>query len=108
MMPTGLDMPLKLMIVDDSNLIRRRIERSQQISRLEVVGSASNGREATTRDATVAPAAAARVVDAQARAGGRARASPVPMTPTRPPRWLPNHDVLGETATAGGPAAVSR
>ena len=37
---------LKLMIVDDSNIIRRRIERSQQIARLEVVGAASNGREA--------------------------------------------------------------
>jgi two-component system chemotaxis response regulator CheY len=42
----SLDKPLKLMIVDDSNIIRRRIERSQQIARLEVVGSASNGREA--------------------------------------------------------------
>src|SRR5450631_4874058 len=38
--------PLKLIIVDDSNIIRRRIERSQQIARLEVVGAASNGREA--------------------------------------------------------------
>jgi two-component system, chemotaxis family, chemotaxis protein CheY len=37
---------LKMMIVDDSNIIRRRIERSQQIERLEVVGSAANGREA--------------------------------------------------------------
>src|SRR6204780_424642 len=37
---------LKVMIVDDSNIIRRRIERSQQIDRLEVVGAASNGREA--------------------------------------------------------------
>jgi two-component system chemotaxis response regulator CheY len=37
---------LKLMIVDDSNIIRRRIERSQQIDRLEVVGSAGNGRDA--------------------------------------------------------------
>jgi two-component system, chemotaxis family, chemotaxis protein CheY len=37
---------LKMMIVDDSNIIRRRIERCQQIDRLEVVGSASNGREA--------------------------------------------------------------
>lgn len=37
---------LKLMIVDDSNIIRRRIERSQQIERLEVVGSAGNGRDA--------------------------------------------------------------
>jgi two-component system chemotaxis response regulator CheY len=42
----ALDRTLKLMIVDDSNIIRRRIERSQQIARLEVVGSASNGREA--------------------------------------------------------------
>ncbi len=40
------EMPLKLMIVDDSNIIRRRIERSQQIARLQVVGAASNGREA--------------------------------------------------------------
>jgi two-component system chemotaxis response regulator CheY len=39
---------LKLMIVDDSNIIRRRIERSQQIDRLLVVGSAANGREAVT------------------------------------------------------------
>ena len=37
---------LKLMIVDDSNIIRRRIERSQQIDRLEVVGAASNGKAA--------------------------------------------------------------
>jgi two-component system chemotaxis response regulator CheY len=37
---------LKMMIVDDSNIIRRRIERSQQIDRLEVVGSAANGVEA--------------------------------------------------------------
>jgi two-component system, chemotaxis family, chemotaxis protein CheY len=38
--------PLKLMIVDDSNIIRRRIERSQAHERLKVVGSAANGREA--------------------------------------------------------------
>ncbi len=37
---------LRMMIVDDSNIIRRRIERSQQNARLQVVGSASNGREA--------------------------------------------------------------
>src|SRR5271167_1222327 len=37
---------LRLMIVDVSNIIRRRIERSQQIERLEVVGAAGNGREA--------------------------------------------------------------
>lgn len=36
----------KLLIVDDSNIMRRRIERSQQIDRLEVVGLASNGLEA--------------------------------------------------------------
>lgn len=38
--------PLKLMIVDDSNIIRRRIERSQINERLRVVGAAANGREA--------------------------------------------------------------
>ena len=43
---TSTAAPLKMMIVDDSNIIRRRIERSQQIERLEVVGSAANGREA--------------------------------------------------------------
>lgn len=34
------------MIVDDSNVIRRRIERSQQQSSLEVVGLAANGVDA--------------------------------------------------------------
>lgn len=38
--------PLRLMIVDDSNVIRRRIERSQQQSSLEVVGLAANGVDA--------------------------------------------------------------
>jgi two-component system, chemotaxis family, chemotaxis protein CheY len=38
--------PMRLMIVDDSNIIRRRIERSQQIQRLAVVGTAGNGLEA--------------------------------------------------------------
>jgi two-component system chemotaxis response regulator CheY len=38
--------PLKLLIVDDTNVIRRRIERSQQIDRLEVVGLANNGVDA--------------------------------------------------------------
>lgn len=37
---------LKLLIVDDSNIMRRRIERSQQIEALEVVGTAGNGIEA--------------------------------------------------------------
>ena len=38
--------PLKMLIVDDSNVIRRRIERCQQNARLQVVGMASNGVEA--------------------------------------------------------------
>ena len=37
---------LKLLIVDDSNVMRRRIERSQQVDQLEVVGIASDGLEA--------------------------------------------------------------
>jgi two-component system, chemotaxis family, chemotaxis protein CheY len=36
----------KLMIVDDSNIMRRRIERSQQFEQLELVGTAGNGVEA--------------------------------------------------------------
>ncbi|MGH8133826.1 MAG: response regulator transcription factor [Steroidobacteraceae bacterium] len=36
----------KLMIVDDSNVMRRRIERSQQFEELQLVGSAGNGFEA--------------------------------------------------------------
>jgi two-component system, chemotaxis family, chemotaxis protein CheY len=36
----------RLLIVDDSNIVRRRIERSQQFDALDVVGSASNGVEA--------------------------------------------------------------
>ena len=38
--------PLRMLIVDDSNIIRRRIERSQQIDLIDVVGLASNGLEA--------------------------------------------------------------
>ena len=37
---------LKLLIVDDSNVMRRRIERCQQIEHLQVVGLAANGVEA--------------------------------------------------------------
>ena len=37
---------LKLLIVDDSNIMRRRIERSQQFAGLELVGTAGNGVEA--------------------------------------------------------------
>ncbi len=36
----------KLMIVDDSNIMRRRIERSQSFEEIELVGTASNGLEA--------------------------------------------------------------
>lgn len=36
----------RLMIVDDSNIMRRRIERSQQFEDLEVVGTAADGVEA--------------------------------------------------------------
>jgi two-component system chemotaxis response regulator CheY len=36
----------RLMIVDDSNIIRRRIERVQDLPGIEFVGAASNGREA--------------------------------------------------------------
>ena len=41
-----LQRSFKLMIVDDSNLMRRRIERSQQFEELQVVGTAGNGVEA--------------------------------------------------------------
>ena len=37
---------MKLMIVDDSNIIRRKIERSNEIDGLEVVATAGNGVEA--------------------------------------------------------------
>jgi two-component system, chemotaxis family, chemotaxis protein CheY len=36
----------KLMIVDDSNIMRRRIERSQQFDELELIGTAGDGVEA--------------------------------------------------------------
>ena len=42
----NLSRPVRMMIVDDSNVIRRRIERGQRIEGLEVVGAASNGVEA--------------------------------------------------------------
>jgi len=38
--------PIRMLIVDDSNVIRRRIERCQRIDGLEVVGAASDGVEA--------------------------------------------------------------
>ncbi|HLK71025.1 MAG TPA: response regulator [Steroidobacteraceae bacterium] len=36
----------RLMVVDDSNIIRRRIERVQDLPGIEFVGAARNGREA--------------------------------------------------------------
>lgn len=33
--------PVRLLIVDDSNIVRRRIERSQQFDDLQVVGTAA-------------------------------------------------------------------
>src|SRR5476651_1272626 len=42
----GAKRAFKLMIVDDSNIMRRRIERSQQFAELQVVGAAANGMEA--------------------------------------------------------------
>ncbi len=41
--------PFRLLIVDDSNVIRRRIERSQNLPQLVVVGTARDGREAIER-----------------------------------------------------------
>ncbi len=38
--------PVRLLIVDDSNIMRRRIERSQQFAEIVVVGTASNGMQA--------------------------------------------------------------
>lgn len=40
---------MKLMIVDDSNIIRRKIERCTDIDDIEVVATASNGAEAVER-----------------------------------------------------------
>jgi two-component system chemotaxis response regulator CheY len=42
----GLKRAYKLMIVDDSNIMRRRIERSQQFDEIELVGTAGNGLDA--------------------------------------------------------------
>jgi two-component system chemotaxis response regulator CheY len=41
-----LTRPIRMLIVDDSNVIRRRIERCQRIDGVEVVGTASNGVDA--------------------------------------------------------------
>ena len=46
---------LRMMIVDDSNVMRRRIERSQQNDLLEVVGTAVNGVDAVAKFKTLLP-----------------------------------------------------
>ena len=40
----SLNRKFKMMICDDSNIIRRKIERELKIERIEVVATASNGR----------------------------------------------------------------
>lgn len=45
----------RLMIVDDSNVIRRRIERVQDLPDIEFVGAARNGREALEMHARLRP-----------------------------------------------------
>jgi two-component system chemotaxis response regulator CheY len=45
----------RLMIVDDSNVMRRKIERSQDVPNLEIVGTAANGNEALALHAEARP-----------------------------------------------------
>lgn len=45
----------RLMIVDDSNIMRRKIERSQELPNVEIVGTAGNGREALELHAAAQP-----------------------------------------------------
>ena len=47
--------PHRLMIVDDSNVFRRRIERVHDLLGIEFVGAARNGREALELHAKVQP-----------------------------------------------------
>ena len=47
--------PHRLMIVDDSNVIRRRIERANELPEVEFVGSARNGVEALAMHAALHP-----------------------------------------------------
>jgi two-component system chemotaxis response regulator CheY len=51
-----LDAPLhRLLVVDDSNVIRRRIERANELPEIEFVGAARNGREALELHAKLRP-----------------------------------------------------
>jgi two-component system, chemotaxis family, chemotaxis protein CheY len=45
----------RLLVVDDSNLIRRRIERANDITEIEVVGAACNGVQALEMHAQLRP-----------------------------------------------------
>jgi two-component system chemotaxis response regulator CheY len=45
----------RLLVVDDSNVIRRRIERANDVPEIEFVGSASNGVEALEMHARLQP-----------------------------------------------------
>jgi len=45
----------RLLVVDDSNVIRRRIERANEVREIEYVGSASNGVEALEMHARLQP-----------------------------------------------------
>jgi len=51
-----LDVPLhRLLVVDDSNVIRKRIERANELPEIEFVGAARNGREALELHAALRP-----------------------------------------------------
>ena len=45
----------RLMVVDDSNIVRRRIERANDLSAIEFVGAARNGVEALEMHARLRP-----------------------------------------------------
>lgn len=46
---------LKMMVVDDSNVIRRKIQRARDADRFLVVGVATNGREAVAQYKRLSP-----------------------------------------------------
>ena len=51
-----MDVPLhRLLVVDDSNVIRKRIERANDLPEIEFVGAARNGREALELHARLRP-----------------------------------------------------
>ena len=51
-----MDAPLhRLLVVDDSNVIRKRIERANELPEIEFVGAARNGREALALHTVLRP-----------------------------------------------------